>query len=86
MYIVFTSVFSAPGMRSESCRPIITEYTSKGMNPALCFALALYSHGSGCRLMGTDFSTAAMSVFEAMSFFGAGLFCAVLISDGFDFY
>lgn len=49
------------------------------MNLALHFA-------SGYLLMSTDFSTAAMSVSEARPFFGAGLFCAVLISDGFDFY
>lgn len=75
-----------PGMCSGSCRPIITEHTSKGMNLAFRFVLALSSHGSGCLLMSSDFSKATMSVFEAMPFFGAGLFCAVLISDGFDFY
>lgn len=56
------------------------------MNLALCFALAPLQSWFWLPLDEHNFSTATMSVFEAMPFFGAGLFCAVLISNGFDFY
>lgn len=55
-----------------------TEVNTMYNNP--CFH-RVYSQCEGLTM-----KSAAMSVSEAMPFFGVGLFCAVLISDGFDIY